>query len=224
MCQETCALPPALLPDSMTPHTRPRDSEAAWLEAAYEMLTENGVDAVKVMPLAKRLGLSRTGFYWHFKDRDALLGAMVQRWEDKNTGNLVARTEAYAETIAEAMFNLFDCWLDDTLFDAKLDLAIRNWARNDGALQARLTRADQTRARAIQAMFERFGFTRAQAEARAMTVIYTQTGYISMQVYEDRGSRIERMPDYVEVYTGRPVQDADKKRFFSRQNVEPAGE
>ncbi|PYG28344.1 TetR/AcrR family transcriptional regulator [Pelagimonas varians] len=204
----------------MTTATKPNDSEAAWLDAAYDMLTENGVDAVKVMPLAKRLGVSRTGFYWHFKDRDALLDAMVQRWEDKNTGNLVARTEAYAETIAEAMFNLFDCWLDDTLFDAKLDLAIRNWARNDPALQTRLSEADQTRARAVQAMFERFGFTPAQAEARAMTVVYTQIGYISMQVFEDRESRIERMPDYVEVYTGQPVQGSDIKRFFSRQNVE----
>lgn len=204
----------------MTTATKPNDSEAAWLDAAYDMLTENGVDAVKVMPLAKRLGVSRTGFYWHFKDRDALLDAMVQRWEDKNTGNLVARTEAYAETIAEAMFNLFDCWLDDTLFDAKLDLAIRNWARNDPALQTRLSEADQTRARAVQAMFERFGFTPAQAEARAMTVVYTQIGYISMQVFEDRESRIERMPDYVEVYTGQPVQASDIKRFFSRQNVE----
>lgn len=213
-------LPAPLLPNSMTTATKPNDSEAAWLDAAYDMLTENGVDAVKVMPLAKRLGVSRTGFYWHFKDRDALLDAMVQRWEDKNTGNLVARTEAYAETIAEAMFNLFDCWLDDTLFDAKLDLAIRNWARNDPALQTRLSEADQTRARAVQAMFERFGFTPAQAEARAMTVVYTQIGYISMQVFEDRESRIERMPDYVEVYTGQPVQGSDIKRFFSRQNVE----
>lgn len=201
----------------MTLHIKPKDSEAAWFEAAYDMLTENGVDAVKVMPLAKRLGLSRTGFYWHFKDREALLDAMVQRWEDKNTGNLVARTEAYAETIAEAMFNLFDCWLDEELFDAKLDLAIRNWARNDTTLQARLDQADRRRSAAIEAMFERFGFSAAQAKARAMTIIYTQIGYISMRIDEDRETRIRRMPDYVEVYTGKPAQDSDIKRFFSRQ-------
>ena len=92
--------------------SRPRLSEEDWLAAAYEVLTESGVEAVKVMPLAKRLGVSRTSFYWHFKDREELLEAMVRRWEERNTGNLVARTEAYAESIAEAMFNLFDCWID----------------------------------------------------------------------------------------------------------------
>lgn len=125
------------------------NTEARWLEAAYQMLTESGVDAVKILPLAKRVGLARTGFYWHFKDRDALLDAMIRRWEDKNTGNLIARTEAYAESIAEAMFNLFDCWLDNALFDGPLDLAIRNWARNDPALQARLDQADSRRLTAM---------------------------------------------------------------------------
>ena len=65
---------------------------------------------------------------------------MIQRWEAKNTGNLIDRCEAYAETICEAMFNLFDRWLDHDLFDAHLDLAIRNWARNDPALAQRLDR------------------------------------------------------------------------------------
>ncbi|WP_299927593.1 TetR/AcrR family transcriptional regulator [uncultured Pelagimonas sp.] len=205
----------------MTQHPRQKGSDAVWLDAAYDMLTESGVDAVKVMPLAKKLGLSRTSFYWHFKDRDALLDAMIQRWEDKNTGNLIARTQAYAETLTEAMFNLFDCWLDERLFDAKLDLAIRNWARNDPALQLRLDKADAARAKAIKAMFERFGFSPQQAQARAMTVIYTQIGYISMQVHEDRAERINAMPNYIEVYTGQPVEHTDCMRFFARHNHNP---
>ena len=55
------------------------------------------------MPLADRLGLSRTSFYWHFSDREALLAGLVARWQAKNTGNLVARCEAPAATIAEAL-------------------------------------------------------------------------------------------------------------------------
>ncbi|MEN8738178.1 MAG: TetR/AcrR family transcriptional regulator, partial [Phaeobacter gallaeciensis] len=77
-------------------------SADAWLMAAYEELTAHGVGAVKIMPLAKKLGVSRTSFYWYFKDREALLEAMIRHWEDKNTGNLVARTEAYAENLFEA--------------------------------------------------------------------------------------------------------------------------
>ena len=105
------------------PDPAPRGSEDLWLGAAYEVLVTNGVDAVKVMPLAQMLGLSRTSFYWHFKDREALLAALLDRWEAQNTGNLVARTEAYAESINEALYNLFDCWLTRDLFDSRLDFA-----------------------------------------------------------------------------------------------------
>lgn len=191
-------------------------TESAWLNAAYDLLTDCGVEAVKVMTLAKKLGVSRTGFYWHFKDREALLEAMMRRWEEKNTGNLVARTEAYAESIVEAMFNLFDCWLDDDLFDARLDLAIRNWARNDPNLQTRLDNADRVRQEAVKNMFLRFGFKAEQAHVRAMTVMYTQVGYISMQIEENRETRIANMPDYVEVFTGVKPSESDISRFMCR--------
>ncbi len=195
---------------------RGRNTEDLWLSAAYDMLTDSGVEAVKVMPLAKRLGLARTGFYWHFRDRDALLEAMIDRWEEKNTGNLVARCEAEADTITEAMFNLFDCWLDAELFDARLDLAIRNWARNDAALKTRLDAADARRKAAVTAMFLRFGFGEQDADVRSMTVLYTQIGYISMQVFEDTAKRLSRMPAYVAVYTGQTPSQSEIEQFYAR--------
>ena len=193
-----------------------RGSEELWLDAAYKMLVSNGVEAVKVMPLAKRLDLSRTSFYWHFDSREALLETLVRRWEEKNTGNLVARTRRYAESIAEAVLNLFDCWIDPELFDAKLDFAIRNWAQNDAALKTTLEKTDQHRIQAIREMFTRFGFDPAQAEVRAFTVYYTQVGYISMMVEEPLAVRLRRMPAYVESFTGRAPSDAEFARFMAR--------
>lgn len=196
--------------------SRPPTSEEAWLTAAYDELTNNGVEAVKIMALAKRLGVSRTSFYWHFKDREALLEAMIQHWEDKNTGNLVARTEAYAANVSEAIFNLFDCWLDADLFDAALDLAIRNWARNDAALQLRLDQADARREAAMTAMLQRFGYSLDTALVRARTMIYTQIGYISMQIQQPEERRMTRMPDYIEVFTGQRPAQVDIDRFMAR--------
>ena len=199
--------------------TRTRGSEDLWLTAAYDLLTEAGVEAVKVMPLAKRLGVSRTSFYWHFRDRDALLEAMFLRWEQKNTGNLVARTEVPAENICEAVFNLFDCWLDDTLFDARLDLAIRNWARNDTQMQQRLDHSDDQRKQALINMFVRHGYDRRDAEVRTMTALYVQIGYISMQVRESFEYRVGMMPDYVTVFTGKTPSKRDIDRFIARHNL-----
>lgn len=196
--------------------SRQRGSEEVWLNAAYEMLRENGIEAVKVMPLAKKLGLTRTSFYWHFTDRDALLEAMIRRWEQKNTGNLINQTKAFAETITEAMLNVFDCWLDENLFDARMDLAIRNWARNHKELQTRLDLADAKRAKALFEMFKKFGYDDAQAQARSMTVIYTQIGYISMEIHENQVERISRMPDYIAVFTGETPSHSDFERFKAR--------
>ncbi len=196
--------------------TRPRASDQMWLDAALDLLVEAGVDAVKVMPLAKKLGLTRTGFYHHFRDREALLDAMIARWEDKNTGNLIARCEAYAETICEAMFNLQDCWVDRSLFDAPLDNAIRNWARTDPDLKQRLDHADHRRKSAIAAMFQRFGYTKDDADIRTMAILYTQAGYIAMEIEEDPASRIGRIPAYVELFTGQAPTKNEADRFRAR--------
>ena len=196
-----------------------RGSEELWLQAAYETLVEQGVEAVKVMELAKRLNLSRTSFYGHFDNREALLAALVELWRRKNTGNLLDRTRAYAETIAEALFNLFDCWLRDDLFDARLDFAIRNWALADAELRAVLEASDHERLAAIEAMFARFGYGPDAARVRAYTVYYTQIGYISMMVEEPPELRIRRMPLYVETFTGTRPTEAEIARFAARHGM-----
>ena len=200
-----------------------RGSEDLWLDAAYAMLVESGVDAVKVMPLAKALGMSRTSFYWHFEDREALLDALIRRWQAKNTGNLVAQTELYAETVCEAILNLFDCWIDPALFDAKLDFAIRNWAQRAPDLKAVLQGADRARIAAIRAMFARFGFDAEQADIRAHTVYYTQIGYISMMVEEPMRERLKRMPAYAQNYTGRHPTTPEIDRFMARHAEKVGG-
>ena len=196
-----------------------RGSADLWLDAAYERLISGGVEAVKILPLAKDLGLSRTSFYWHFSDRDALLAGIVGRWQAQNTGNLLARCAAPADTICAALFNLFDCWIDPGLFDAKLDLAIRNWARNDARLQVRIEAADTARIAAISDMFRRFGFSNTQARTRAHTVIFTQVGYYTMALGETTCERLRAMPPYVEVYAGQAPTPAETAQFFTRHGL-----
>ncbi len=197
-----------------------KGSEELWLQAAYNLLIDSGVESVKVMPLAKELGMSRTSFYWHFEDREQLLDKIIECWEAKNTGNLIAQTNAYAATITEGVFNLFDCWIDNDLFDSRLDLAIRNWARNDAKLKQRLDEADQKRLCAIKNLFLRFDYSEIQAETRSLTVIYTQVGYISMMVSENPLTRVGRMPEYIAIYTGQKPGHSEIQRFLHRHGLD----
>lgn len=201
-----------------------RGSPDIWLEAAYESLLESGVDTVKIQPLAKKLGLSRTSFYWFFKDREELLSALLVRWRDKNTGNLVRRSEAYAETLAEAMLNVFDCWLDNELFNSKFEFAIRSWAIQSEDIQDEVHKADALRLEALKRMFMRFGSEEVAADVRARTTYLVQIGYISMQSREDIAMRMKRIPHYIAIYTGEVPQQRELDRFFSRHGYRPAAD
>ncbi|MFN7124269.1 MAG: TetR/AcrR family transcriptional regulator [Allorhizobium sp.] len=193
-----------------------RGSIDGWLEAAYDALLEGGVDAVKILPLAKKLKLSRTSFYWFFRDREELLAALIARWRDKNTGNLVRRAEAYAESIAEATLNVFDCWLDTALFDAKFEFAIRSWALQSEEILGEVQAADNARLEALGRMFERFGHEPVAADVRARTLYLVQIGYISMQTEEDLELRLKRIPEYVAIFTGTMPEQREIDRFRSR--------
>lgn len=202
--------------DETSSDTGWRGSMDGWLEAAYDALLEGGVDAVKILPLAKKLKLSRTSFYWFFRDREELLAALIARWRDKNTGNLVRRAEAYAESIAEATLNVFDCWLDTALFDAKFEFAIRSWALQSEEILGEVQAADNARLEALGRMFERFGHEPVAADVRARTLYLVQIGYISMQTEEELELRLKRIPEYVAIFTGTGPEQREIDRFLSR--------
>ncbi|AXB47994.1 TetR/AcrR family transcriptional regulator [Amycolatopsis albispora] len=64
-----------------------------WTTAALRALAKGGVAAVSVDALAGELGITRGSFYWHFKDRDALLTAAMETWERRTTAELITRLE-----------------------------------------------------------------------------------------------------------------------------------
>ena len=196
-----------------------RGTPEVWLDAAYALLVEGGVDAVKVMPLAERLGLSRTSFYWHFVDREALLAGLIDRWRTRNTANLIARCEAQATTITEAMLNLFDCWYDRDLFDSRLEFAMRTWSLTDPAVAVAMTEADALRVAAIAGLFQRFGYSGAEADTRARTLYLTQVGYIALRSDESLEVRLARNPAYVLTFCGLAPSGAEVAAFNARHRA-----
>lgn len=195
-----------------------RGSREVWLTAARDAFVDSGIDAVKIQPLASRLNLSRTSFYWFFPDRAALLDALLADWEAINTGSLTRATDDYAETISEAVLNLIGIFMDGGPFQTRLDLAVRGWAHQSDAVALRVNAADTARLDAIRAMFIRFGYPATEADVRARTVYLTQIGYIAMQVREEMAERLPRIPDYVATFTGQRATAAELARFTARHS------
>lgn len=190
-----------------------RGSREVWLDAAHALLIESGIESVTIQSLSKRLKIARTSFYWHFSDRPTLLAALADRWEARTTQGLIDASKAFAETEAEAMFNLIGCFVGDKAFDSRLEFAIRSWAQSDPTIMERVHREDLKRLDALVQMFHYWGHSGVDAETRARTVYLTQIGYISMQVQETVETRLARIPSYVQIYTGVTPTDREIARF-----------
>ncbi len=198
-----------------------RGSKELWLEAAYQLLIEGGIDNVRILSLAKMLKLSRTSFYWFFKDREALLDALLLLWQDKNTSSLLRQAQAPAASLADATLNLFDCWLDNKLFDSILEHAIRSWGLQTPAVAQALREADTLRMEAIKLMFVRHGSEPLVADVRSRALYLTQIGYISMNTQEDTATRLLRVPSYVAIFSGALPSQQELENFQQRHPASP---
>lgn len=193
-----------------------RGSKELWLEAAYQLLIESGIDNVRILSLAKMLKLSRTSFYWFFKDREALLDALLLLWQEKNTSSLLRQAQAPAASLADATLNLFDCWLDNKLFDSILEHAIRSWGVQSPTVAQALKEADTLRMEAIKLMFVRHGSEPLVADVRSRALYLTQIGYISMNTQEDTATRLLRVPSYVAIFSGALPSQQELENFQQR--------
>ena len=190
-----------------------RASRDDWIDLALRLLARHGVAAVSVLDLSERLGVSRSSFYWHFRSRNSLLDALLQRWETLNTGSIIRQAEAPAETITEAVCNLFRCWVDAALFSPRLDMAVREWARGSEMARQRLDQSDRDRTAAIEAMFIRYGYVPAEALVRARVLYTMQIGYYALDLREPMEARLMLAPRYLETFTGVKPREAELAAF-----------
>ena len=174
-----------------------------WLNAARDILVDRGVEDVKVLTLSAKLGVSRSSFYWYYKDRKALLDDLVMQWEAANIKTFVEYCEIPTQGIDGAVCNFFRCFINPELLDKRLDFAIRDWARRDPSVRDRLDQADTTRLNAVIAMFTRFDYPAEEAEWRARIIYFMQLGYHALEIREDMETRLTRLQGYIKGFTGR---------------------
>ena len=200
--------------DDPPPHTKA--TRLDWLLAAREVMLTEGVDQVKVMTLAKRLEISRASFYWYFKDKADLLEAVLERWRETNTSAIVVHSTLPARDVFEGVINIFECWVDENLFDARLDFAVREWARRSKSLRLEVDRADGERVAAIQKMFSEHGYEEQDAFIRARVLYFMQVGYYALELGESVDTRMEYIGDYLRSFTGREPKTADVADYVER--------
>ena len=184
-----------------------------WVGLALSVLAHHGAAAVTVLDLSERLGVSRSSFYWYFRNREDLLDELLQRWESLNTRSIVRQSEVQAGSINEAICNVFRCWVDPELFSPRLDFAVREWARRSERVRTALDRSDGERTAAIRAMFERHGYPLEDALTRARVLYFMQIGYYALDLKESMEARLKLTPHYLKTFSGVAPREEDVASF-----------
>ena len=190
-----------------------RATREDWLDAARSALITFGVEQVKIMPLAKRLEVSRSSFYWYFKDRQDLLDQLVRLWQDTNSRDIVGHAARPSESITQGVLHVFECWTDDALFDFRLDFAIREWSRRSPGLRKVVAQEDDARVEAIRELFARHGYGASDAFIRARVLYFMQIGYYALDLNEPREQRLRYTAEYLRSFTGQEPAAGEVERF-----------
>ena len=197
---------------------RARLSADDWVAAALDVLVSDGISAVKVLPLAKRLGVTRGSFYWHFENHEALLSRLLEVWEETNSGSII-RAATLEGSIVDRYVALMRCWLGMERFEPRLEVAVRNWGRSNPELWQKLRATDERRVDACVQMLASEVSDPVMRLHRARTIYFLQMGWYELEVDEPMDARIEALTYYFDIYVGRSPTDDERAAILAGLRV-----
>jgi len=143
-----------------------RTPRSQWIDESLEALAAGGPDAVRIDVLAKTLGVTRGGFYWHFDDRQALLDAMLETWERRSIDEVLERVESEGGDASDKVRRAGMLTFSPALLP--IDLAVRDWARRDEAVEERLRRVDNGGMAYLRRLIGELSADEGDVEARSL--------------------------------------------------------
>ena len=153
-------------------------SAADWEQEALKMIAELGVASVAVEPLARRMGITKGSFYWHFPNREALLEQALKRWEQHDARNL-ALSLTEINKPRERLISFFRLasreGLTHEVFSALLSASVHP------QVEPVLERVAITRMTQIAKAFGELGFAGEDAKHRARLTYSAYLGFLQLQ-------------------------------------------
>lgn len=174
-----------------------------WVGAAYSAMAEGGIEAVAIEPLARRLGVTKGSFYWHFQDRKALLEATLERWEKESTEARITASRRISDP-RERLIRLGEQVFRDDSSDEDpsgqgvflrraFELAVSD-AADDSIVHPFLRRVTERRIDYLEECFRALGFSPEKARHRALLVYAAHAG--TLRLFRDAPNLAPRGEDY----------------------------
>jgi AcrR family transcriptional regulator len=150
-----------------------------WIGAAAQAMSAGGLEAVRIEALARELSVTKGSFYWHFKDRPALLGAVLERWEEAARKSLEAA--AAQPTPEQRIGSLFRQLARPT--GGLSDAEVRAWGRRERVVAERVAELERRRVVFLKEQLGEMGASLVDAHRRA------EAGYLAAIAWLERASR-----------------------------------
>ncbi len=149
-----------------------------WEQEALELIAEKGVAALAVEPLARRMGITKGSFYWHFPNRESLLDLALQRWEEhdaRNLGQELGDIHDPRERLIEFFRRVGRESLTHDVYSALF------CAADHPQVEPVLERVAERRMKYLGRAFEQLGFAATQARQRSRLAYAAYIGFLQLQ-------------------------------------------
>ena len=135
-----------------------------WLSKALELFAKTGEGGLRVEKLAQALGVSKSGFYFHFKDREDFLGQLLDYWAHEYTEVITKNPLLLMTPAKERLLMISTLVFEQNL--TEFDAAMQVWANKDTDIARRVRKSIDMRLAFAGKAFAELGFTGDDLEMR----------------------------------------------------------
>ena len=162
-----------------------------WIESAIDVLARDGVGGLRIEVLAKRCGVTKGSFYWHFKDRQDLLTAMLEYWKEGRIRDIEKTTSVTPGREREQLHFAIEVYgASRNRKGMAIELAVRDWARHDPQAATFVEAVDLYRLECTRKLFVAAGMTDAEAKSRSL-LLYACVFGLSLMHYKHFDDHLE---------------------------------
>jgi len=168
-------------------------TRADWISGAWKMLGEKGVEGVRVEPLARRLGVTKGSFYWHFKGRQELIEALVDYWFSL-WDHEISNDRLSQSNPVDRIWVLFENVIGR--LSRGQTVSLRMLSHSDEDIARRIEERDRQRLAFLIDQLQELGFSPQEARVRGQVYQVLMTGEFLRSGGQLLSARIERARDY----------------------------
>ena len=185
----------------------PTLTAADWAEAALQLIAEKGLSGLTINALARRLGVTKGSFYWHFSGRDDLLAAALSHWERRATTESIRGLDAVEDDRLRLELMLRAA---SQLPRSRSLYAALAEAAEDATVRGVLNRVASVRIAYLEKAYGKLGFPPAQAKNYALLAYAAYRGLLQL-AHEAPESLPRDWSEYPDVVRTALIPDAARR-------------